>query len=139
MRENLPILIALAGIGQLAVLVASAQVPLRLNWMAHLSSLPRLLRQLFWVYGGYVVLAIVGFGAISLLCAHELASGSSLALAVCAYMAVFWGIRLALTAVLDVQPYLSTVWLKLGYRALTIIFVALTAIYTLAALWPTAY
>src|SRR5712671_311190 len=112
MRENLSNLIALAGVGQLLVLVASLQVPFRLNLAAQLSSLPRLLRQLFWVYGAYIVLAIVAFGAISLLHSRELASGSPLARAVCTYIALFWGIRVALIAVLDVHPYLNTVWLR---------------------------
>ena len=76
-------LIRLAGAGQLAVLVASALVPLRLNWRRDLAALPTLHRQLFWTYGGYVVLGIVALGGISLACAEELAAGSRLARAVC--------------------------------------------------------
>lgn len=49
-------LIRLAGAGQLCVLVASALVPFRLNWRRDLAGLPRLHRQLYWTYGGYVVL-----------------------------------------------------------------------------------
>ena len=52
-------LIRLAGAGQLSVLVAAALVPLRLNWKRDLASLPRLHRQMYWTYGGYVVLGIV--------------------------------------------------------------------------------
>src|SRR5688500_6858906 len=97
---SLPTLITLAGAGQLCVLVASALVPLRLNWRSDLAGLPRLHRLLFWVYGGYVVLAIVALGVISLLNARELASGSGLARAMCTYAAVFWGVRLSLQIVL---------------------------------------
>src|SRR5262249_37193582 len=95
-RENLDWLIFLAGFGQLAVLIASALVPVRLKWTKSFQALPRLHRQLFWIYGGYIVLAIVAFGLLSLLHSGELAGGGGLARALCAYIAVFWGIRLAL-------------------------------------------
>jgi hypothetical protein len=136
MTELLSTLIFLAGIGQLSVLTASALVPLRLSWKTELSGLPRLHRQMYWVYGGYVVLAIVAFGLISLLHSHELAGGSGLARALCAYIGVFWGIRLALQWVLDARPFLTTWWLKTGYYALTLLFAAFTAIYGWAALRP---
>jgi hypothetical protein len=64
-------LIRLAGAGQLSVLVASALVPFRLNWRRDLAPLPTLHRQMYWTYGGYVVLAIVPLGGISLACADE--------------------------------------------------------------------
>ena len=79
MHAHLPMLIFVAGVGQLGVLVASALVPIRLKWKTDLAVLTRLHRQLFWVYGGYVVLAIVSFGLICLFNAAELASGSGLA------------------------------------------------------------
>ncbi len=132
---TLPTLIALAGAGQLCVLVASALVPLRLNWRDNLAALPRLHRQLFWVYGGYVVLSIVALGLISLLNAQELAGGSGLARALCAYAAVFWGVRLTLQTVLDARPHLTTWWLKMGYHVLTLLFGALMGIFGYAALW----
>jgi hypothetical protein len=136
MRELLTTLITLAGVGQLGVLVASALVPFRLNWKAVLGGLPRLYRQMYWVYGGYVVLAIVAFGIISLFNAQALASGGGLARALCGYIAVFWGARLVLQGVLDVKGYLTVWWLKVGYRLLTVLFVNFTVIYGLAALWP---
>ena len=107
-------LIFFAGIAQLCVLVASALVPIRLKWKTDLQVLPRLHRQLYWVYGGYVVLAIVALGLISLTNAAQLASGSMLARSVCGYIAVFWGIRLSLQAVLDVKEHLTTWWLRAG-------------------------
>jgi hypothetical protein len=127
-------LIFFAGIAQLCVLVASALVPLRLRWKQDLQVLPRLPRQLFWVYGGYVVLAIVALGLISMSNAAELAQGSMLARSVCGYSAVFWGIRLSLQAFLDVKPHLTTWWLKAGYHALTCLFAMFTAIFGWAAI-----
>src|SRR6185503_4926753 len=108
-------LIFVAGIAQLCVLVASALVPLRLNWRGVFESLPRLHRQLYWVYGGYVVLSIISLGLISVGNAHELASGSGLARGFCLYVCLFWGIRLSLQAILDAKEHLTTWWLRLGY------------------------
>ena len=133
MAEALPKLILAAGIGQLGVLVASALVPFRLNWRKELGSLSRLHRQMYWVYGGYVVLSIVSFGLLSIFNAPELASGSGLARGFCFYVAVFWGIRLALQAVLDVKEHLSAWWLTAGYMGLTVLFACFTVIYGWAA------
>ena len=134
MREVMPTLIFLAGAAQLCVLIASALVPLRLKWKTELAVLSRLHRQMYLVYGAYVVLGIVAFGLISLYNSSELASGSGLARSVCGYIAVFWGIRLLLQFVLDVKEHLSTWWLRLGYYLLTILFLSFTLLYGLAAL-----
>jgi hypothetical protein len=134
MQTMLGSLIFMAGVGQLAVLIASAVVPLRLNWRGELQCLSRLHRQMYWVYGGYIVLSIVAFAALSILNSRELASGSALARGFCAYVAVFWGIRLGLQAVFDVKDHVTTWWLRAGYFVLTLMFAALTVVYTWAAL-----
>ena len=134
MNEAFPILILSAGFGQLTVLIASALVPRRLNWHTELQSLPKLHRQMNWVYGGYVVMSIIAFALISIFHSVELASGSGLARSLCLYIAVFWGIRLALQAVLDVKAHLSTWWLRLGYHSLTVLFTAFTLIYGCVAM-----
>jgi len=132
----LPKLILLAGAGQLCVLAASVLVPLRLNWPSELKLLPRLHRQMYWVYGGYVVLSIIAFGVISLVNAQALADGSRLARSVCAYIAIFWGIRLSLQTVLDVKEHLTAWWLTAGYVTLTILFLCFAIVYGAAAIWP---
>ena len=70
---------------------------------AEFQCLPRLHRQMYWAYGGYIVLSIVAFGLISLFNAEALASGSRLARSFCLYVALFWGIGSTLQAVLDVK------------------------------------
>jgi hypothetical protein len=136
MGETLRYLIVAAGVGQACVLTASALVPFRLNWRKLFQSLPRLHRQMYWVYGGYVVLSIVAFSLISLFNAQELAGGSGLARGFCAYVAVFWGIRLVLQGVLDVKEHLTAWWLRLGYYGLTVLFTSFTVVYGWAALCP---
>ncbi|MCI0702224.1 MAG: hypothetical protein L0241_14165 [Planctomycetia bacterium] len=126
-------LIRLAGVGQLSVLIASSLVPFKLNFKRDLAALPTLHRQLYWTYGGYVVMGIITLGVISLTCADELAGGSRLARAVCVYGTLFWGVRLSLQAVFDVKPHLTAWWLKVGYHTLTVLFACFTVVYGFAA------
>ena len=136
MTVTLTDLIFAGGIGQLCVLVASALVPFRLNWRTELQTLSRLHRQMYWVYGGYIVLSIIAFSLISLLNAGEIAAGSGLARAFCFYIAVFWGVRVGLQAVFDVKEHLTTWWLKAGYHGLTVLFVGFTLLYGWSAFHP---
>ena len=136
MQESLPTLIFLAGIGQLGVLVAAAMVPVQLDWRRELAGLSRLHRQMYWVYGGYVVLSIVAFALLSLLLSVELAGGSPLARGVSIYITLFWGLRLALQGVFDVKSHLTKWWLRGGYHLLTLLFLLFTVVYGCAAVWP---
>jgi hypothetical protein len=134
MNEYLPTIIFVAGFAQLGVLVASSLVPLHLNWKESLAGLPRLHRQLYWTYGGYVVLGIIANGLVAIINADALAEGSTLARCVCGYIAIFWGIRLSLQTILDVKEHLSVWWLHAGYHLLTVLFAGFTTIFTYAAL-----
>jgi hypothetical protein len=136
LEVELASLLMAGGVTQLGVLIASALVPFRLNWHRELAPLARLHRQLYWVYGGYIVLSIVAFALITLLNARELAAGGGLARGFCGYVAVFWGVRLCLQPVFDVKEHLTEWWLRLGYHALTLLFVFLAAVYAWAAIHP---
>lgn len=126
--------IYLAGWGQLCVLVASALVPVRLDWRNTLANLPALVRQLYWVYGGYVVLSIVSLGLICIVNAGQLAGGTLLARCFCGYAAVFWGIRLSLQPWLAAKPFLTTWWLRCGYHLLSVLFLSFTLVLAYCAL-----
>lgn len=132
MNINLVDLFRIAGAIQLCILIASALAPIRLNWTRDLASLPKLHRQMYWTYGGYVVLGILTLGLICLMCAPELVTGSRLSQAVCLYGALFWGIRLGLQLVFEVKPHLTTWWLIGGYHLLTVLFLFITLVYVYA-------
>lgn len=121
--------IFIIGLLQLSVLIASSLVPQRLEWRQVLLPLPLLARQLFWVYGGYVVLSIVSLGLICLFNSNELASGTRLARSFCLFGTLFWGIRLSLQLVLDAKPFLTTWWLWTGYHLLTLLFITFTTVF----------
>ena len=123
-------LLCIGGVIQLGILTASALVPGKLRWRAELSKLPALSRQLIWVHGGYIVLMIAAMGLVSVCEAVQLADGSPLARSVCGFIALFWSVRLAIQLLLfDGRPYLTAPLLKLGYHALTVAFISLSAIY----------
>ncbi|HZZ82374.1 MAG TPA: hypothetical protein VFE62_28000 [Gemmataceae bacterium] len=133
MDISLASVMRVAGVIQLSILIASSLVPFRLKFKRDLAVLPTLHRQLYWTYGGYVVMGIIALGLISLTCADELAAGSRLARAVCIYGGLFWGIRLCLQLVFVVKPHLTTWWLTLGYHTLTVLFLFNTVVYTYTA------
>ncbi len=135
MNVTLADAIALVGAGQLCVLVASALVPVQLQWSSILAGLPRLVRQMYWVYGGYVVLSIISLGTICLTQSAELASGSGLARAFCAYACLFWLIRLGLQPFLDAKPFLTKWWLTAGYHLLSVMFATFAAVLGWGAVW----
>jgi hypothetical protein len=134
LRQYLPALLIVAGICQLGLLIPASLLPGHLNWKKEFSSLPRLLRQMSWIYPGYVVLSFLAFAIISLTHSAELASGSGLARAICTYICVFWSVRLALQPAFDVKAFITTWWLKWGYRALAVDFTYLVLVYAAAAI-----
>lgn len=128
-------LLFIGGLLHFVILIASALTPRVLDWRANLATLHPFLRRLFWVYGSFIVLVIVSFGALTLFHADELASGASLSRAVCAIIAIFWLARLGVQFfVFDARAFLTTTFLRVGYHGLTLLFAALVLIYGCAAL-----
>lgn len=133
---NLERVIFFLGALQFSVLFASALVPFCLDWKKELQGISKLHRQMYWVYGGYVVLNIVAFGIISMVNAKEIAAGSLLARNFCGYVAAFWGIRLCLQPIFDVKEQLNTWWKHVGYNLLSMLFITFTVWYAYGALRP---
>lgn len=125
----------IGGLLHFCILIASALVPAKLNWKKHLAPLPPMMRQLFWIYGAFIVLVIVGFGTLASLHADSLASGTALARTICGFIALFWIGRLAIQLfVFDPTPYLANSVLKLGYHALTTVFIYFALVFGFAAI-----
>ena len=127
----------LAGIAHFGILIASATVPFALNWKEAFKTLPPLLRQLFWVYGAFIVMMIVAFGVITLVNADTLASPDTvLARSMNCLIAVFWFARLMVQFfVFDAKPYLTNPLYRIGYHGLTLVFLYLVAVYGYAAIF----
>ena len=135
MKTNtLILLLQLAGIMHLGLLCAGLMMPGVVNLRAHLGVLPAFIRRLFWVYYSFIGLCLVSFGCLTLTLAGTLAAGSVLARALCVFLAVFWTLRLiAATFVFDLRPYLTSVYRRVGYHVINIVFIYLPVVYVLAA------
>lgn len=77
---------------------------------------------------------IVAFGAVSVLLPTVLTDGTLLARVVCGFVSFFWGVRLAAQLFFfDAKAHLTSVWRRLGYRALTVVFTYLAVVYGVVA------
>lgn len=133
----LPTLILIAGVLHLCITSAGLVMTIVLDWRKNLAVLSPLTRHIIWTHGAFVLITIVAFGAVSLLCPTSLASGHPIARAVCAFIAIFWSLRLLIGfAAFDARPYLSNTALKLGYHGLTVVFAYFSIVYALAAAFP---
>ena len=133
--QNLTLLLELAGAMHLGLLCAGALMPQAVNLRTHIAVLPPFIRRLFWVYYVFIGLCLISFGLITVTFAGTLAAGSALARAVCAFLAVFWTVRLIVaTFIFDLRPYLTNRFRRIGYQATNIVFVYLPIVYAWAAL-----
>jgi len=134
---DLAALLRIAGILHLGLLVAGMMMPNVLGVREHLAYMPKILRQLFWVYYAFIGLCLVSFCAITLFFADTLASGTALARALCAFFALFWTVRLiAGTFVFDLRPYLNNRYRRVGLAAINVAFLYLPVVYAMAAAKP---
>jgi hypothetical protein len=127
-------LIIAGGVCHFGILIASALVPKVLDWGNELRKLNSLCRHLVWTHGAFIVLVIVGFGAMSVGLSEELAAGTALARGMCGFIGVFWLSRLMIQLlVFDARPFLKTTFLRVGYHGLTVVFTYLAGVYLAAA------
>src|SRR5262245_2623041 len=120
---DLTFALQIAGILHLGLLCAGALMPRAVNLRTHLATLPPFIRRLFWVYYSFIGLCLLSFGLLTVAFAETLSAGGDLARAVCAFLAVFWTLRLVVAMfVFDVRPYLTNVAWRLGYHSTNILF-----------------
>ena len=131
---NTPFLLKLASLTYLGLIAAGLLMPRVVGLREHLRTLPKFIRQLFWVYYSFIGLCLVSFGLGTFFFANELASGTPLARAVCGFLAVFWTVRfIAGTFVFDLRPYLTNGWRRVGLHAANLVFTCLPIVYAWAA------
>jgi hypothetical protein len=117
----------LAGIGHFCVLIASIQVPARLGWKEDLQKLTSFNRKLMWVHGGFAVLTIIAFGALTLALHAEMLRGDRAALGVALFIGIYWALRI----VVDFAYYEHKDWPRggsfmIGHILLTSLFAFLS-------------
>ena len=125
-----------AGTIQMAIVLANAVLPAKLNVHEGMAGVPLFLRQVFVVHWVYIVLTVSLFSLVCFFFARDLAGGSRLGRFLCIAMGVFWGLRLPL------QLFYYDAELRRRNRVLDLAYVlslvALIAIFGATALAPRA-
>ena len=135
--NDLSDLIRLGGVVHWLIVLVSLAVPLAMNWWKLLATVEGFMRQLLWVYGGFILFVNAGMGTLSLTQSAMLASGTALGRSLCAFIAIYWLARLIIQLfVFDVRPLGLNRLVRFGYHSLTAAFVFLTIVYGLAAVTP---
>jgi hypothetical protein len=130
------VLVILAGCGQLALALASIALPRVLGWREDTAKLRPLTREVFWTYAVYIWSINVSFGLVSALAPHWLLDGSPLAMAVCGFIAFYWGARLAIQLVAFGKHAPPGALFKVAEAAMTALFLSLTVIYGWVVVGP---
>jgi alginate O-acetyltransferase complex protein AlgI len=120
----------LSGAGHFCVLIASLQVPYRLEWKEDLAKLTPFNRKLMWVHGGFTIYTILSFGVLTLLLHDEMLRGQTAGRALAAFIGLYWFMRV----VVDFIYYEHSDWPKgraftVGHVLLVLLFVFLSATY----------
>ena len=132
---NTPLILKLTALTYLGLLAAGLLMPGVVGLRQHIGTLPKFIRQLFWVYYAFIGLSFVCFGLGTFFLADQLAAGTPLARAVCGFLALFWCVRfVAGTFVFDLRPYLTNRWRRAGLTAANIVFTCLPIVYGWVAL-----
>jgi hypothetical protein len=124
-----------AGAFHFVTLVAACVTPIPPNWDENLAKLPLVHRRFAVAQNAFIGATIAVCGLWSLFFARELVSGTPLARAVCAAIALWWGGRFAVLPWLRVWPQLRD---RPTLRAGFVLLLAECAIYTLAYGWMAA-
>jgi hypothetical protein len=126
----------LVGAAHFVILIASFQVPYRLHWKVDLQQLMPFNRKLLWVQGGFTVLTIIAFGALTLVLHTELLRGDRAAMGLACFIGLYWMTRI----LVDFFYFSHTDWPKgtefvVGHSLLTLLFSALAASYISLFVW----
>lgn len=127
---NTTSILKLTALTYLGLIAAGCIMPGVVGLPQHLRTLPKFIRQLFWVYYAFIGLSLVCFGLGTFLLADQLSAGTPLARAVCGFLALFWTLRFVVgTFVFDLSPYLTDHWRRAGLTAANLVFACLPIVY----------
>lgn len=125
--------LVLAGLAQLGIAASSLLVPRLLGWREETAVLRPLTRQVFWTYATYILGINTAFGMLALLAPTTLTDGSTLARAVCAFIALYWATRLVLQFTVYDRSVAVRPLFRFAEAAYVSAFGYLAVVYTIAA------
>jgi hypothetical protein len=119
--------IQVAGAVQLAIGLANLPLAIRLQYRKNLAGASPIVREVFYVHAGYIVLVVLGFAALSFLFPEELAGGRSLGRFLSGFLAIFWLLRVPIQlfyypAEIRRQNRLADVVFTVAFAFLAVVF-----------------
>jgi hypothetical protein len=134
LTRYLPVLVVVAGAGQLALIVASFAIPRVLRWHEEMAKLRPLTRQVFWTYALYIWATNLSFGLVSLR-PDWLLDRSPLAGCVTGFMTAYWLGRILIQFFWLDRSSAPPGWhVRLAEVALVVLFFYLALVYAAALL-----
>ena len=131
----LPALVLVAGVGQLALILASLAIPFVLRWREETARLRPLTRQVFWTYSAYIWATNLSFGLVSLR-PDWLLDRSSLAGCVTGFVTAYWVGRILIQFFYFDRRDAPPGWhVRLAEVALVVLFFYLSLVYAAALLF----
>ena len=127
-------LVMIGGYLHFTLLPVGAMVPFKLDFRGELRKVNPLLRELVWEYYVFIAQSIVAFGILSIAFADVLVSNDSLGRALCAFIGIFWTLRLVIALfVFNAKPQMTHWFFRAGYHVLTAVFIYLAVVYSTAS------
>jgi hypothetical protein len=118
------------------ILLASFQVPYRLQWKQDLQKLMAFNRKLLWVQSGFTVLTIIAFGTLTLALHTELLRGDRAALGLACFIGIYWTTRILVDAIyFSHDDWPKGAAFVVGHALLTLLFSFLAASYLGLCVW----
>eukprot|EP00929_Paragymnodinium_shiwhaense_P114300 TRINITY_DN82647_c0_g1_i1.p1 TRINITY_DN82647_c0_g1~~TRINITY_DN82647_c0_g1_i1.p1 ORF type:complete len:521 (+),score=71.57 TRINITY_DN82647_c0_g1_i1:134-1696(+) len=122
-----------AGYGQILLVVASAAIPFLLDYKKELAEIRRpLLRQMFLVYSGYILVINLLFGLLSAFAPESILEVGFLPSVVAGFMFLYWFARLMVELFFFDLSFLNRPHEICGRRGIEILFTLLPLVYGLA-------
>jgi hypothetical protein len=121
--------VILAGLAHFGLVAVGSQVPRVFKFREALGPLSAALRHLIWTWGAFIVVANIGFGALSLLYAQEIAAGKGLAGGFALFIGLYWLARLGCQYAAFATPDWPRDGGALAKHGLGALFLAMTLVY----------
>ncbi len=123
-------LVVLGGLGHLGMVAVGLRIPGVFRWKEDLPRLRPANRRLFWVYGAFIVLANLGFAALSLAYRAEIAAGKGMAGGFALFVGLYWAARLAVQLfAFDTEDWPAEARRPLARHGLALAIAAMAAAY----------
>jgi len=121
-----------AGLAQITLAIGSLAIPGILKWRTELAKVQPLIKQMFWTYAGYIFVINLCFGSLSLFDLKEITNGTTLAMLLTGFIALYWVSRVLIQFFyFDRANFPKGFWNTFAEIILVTLFIFLSVVYSL--------